>query len=1182
MNSELRLSLLGRLEVSRDGVPVEGFAHQKSLALLCYLAVTGCPHTRASLAGLLWGETTEANALAGLRKALADLRKQVAPHLTITRQQVAFNREQPHWLDVQAFEQQVNELEAQAGAMMPTGMVMPAEATALVAAVDLYQGEFLAGFHVRRAPAFEEWVLLQRERLRLAALRALHVLASHCMAQGVYPQVIAYTERILALEPCQEEAHRQMMSALALNGQREAALRQYQACHRALAEELGIAPQEETTGLYQRIRDGDSMPSLVAATQQSLPRPTIPLIGREREVAEITARLRDPDCRLLTLVGPGGSGKTRLVQEVAATLPARPDARPGDPDEVYMVSLAPLRSAESLVPAIAHGIGFLFSQESDPRHQLLDYLRQKRLLLILDNFEHLLAPPLSPPQNGGEDTGSPPQGGGEDDGFPPRETGGMKGGARLVSDILAAAPGIKILVTSRARLNLQAEHLYPLAGMDCPAFTPGPSPENRRGESEGAAPFENGAQYGAVQLFLWSARRVRPDLELTADDLTHVARICRLVEGIPLAILLAASWARMLTPAEIAIQLAGAVTGATAGPLDFLETDWGDISARQRSMRAVFDHSWNLLDEREREVLATLSVFSGGFTHETAYQVSGGSLRELMALVDQSLLHRTATGRYEMHELLRQYTSEKLAASPSLSEKAHRRHSATYADKLQAWAADLKSSRQIVALEEMDVEIANARAAWDWMTHQGDLAQINRAMEGLCLFYEWRVRYAEGESACRAVVQYLSSSTLPAQDWRKEEAATRIQAKALIWQSVFSDPEHAGQHLQACLALLDDPELAGEDTRAERAFALYRRAMALGGTDHEQAQRLLEQSIALYQSLDDRWRMANALDSLGTIVWDRAAYDEAKQSHEKSLAIHRELGDQRGVACSLGRLGTLALLQGQIEGERLVRESIAIYQEIGDRVSMAHGLYIAGMALMTLGAFDEAHALLGENVAVFKGMGARSETADVMQSCAKVHLGRYEQGRAQAEGGLSVAREIGDSLNAGFALIVLGWEALAREAYAEAKTRFWESADACQSAGHQDMSSWALAFLGYADRGLGQVVQAGTNLCQALQTAIGIQSFSGLVFTLGGIVLLLIDLNQEERAVELYALASRHPAVGNSRWFADVVGQPIAAVAANLPPDVVAAAEERGRARDLEATMAELLADLKDGSLQAP
>ncbi len=1140
MDDELRLTLLGRVETTRDGVPVTGFAYKKSLALLCYLAVTGRPHTREALAGLLWGETTEANARAGLRRTLADLRRLVAPHLAITRRQVGFDRTRPYWLDVQVFERQVGQaLEARER----HDALTDEDAAALAVSVELYRGDFMAGFHVRHALAFEDWVLLERERLRLLALRTLHTLAAHYTARGAYGEGIAYTDRLLTMAPEQEEAQRQMMSLLALSGQQGAALRQYKTSRRVLAEEWGIEPEEETTTLYERIRDGDESVSRAQAPRHNLPASVIPLVGRETELAEIVVRLQDPACRLLTLIGPGGSGKTHLALETANLL-----ARAGRfanvfRDSVYWVSLASLDSTRAIVPAIAQSLGFFFHAESDPDRQLLDYVRQKNLLLVMDNFEHLISPPSAPPKSG------------------------KRGGADLVNDILKAASGLKILVTSRTRLNLQSEHLFSVVGMDYPA--PTPSPENERSKSEDVA------QYSAVQLFLSGVRRVQPNLELTTDDLADVARICRLAEGMPLAILLAAGWTRLLAPAEIAVQLSGETadsTGDVGRGLDLLETDWRDIPARQRSMRDVFDHSWSLLTEQEREVLAALSVFRGGFTHKAAQQVGAVSLRELMVLMDQSLLQRVSLGRYGMHELLCQYAGERVE-----TDEIHDRHSAYFAARLQEWAAQLKSERQQAALAEMEVEITNVRAAWDWAVARGEVARVDQALEGLCLFYEWRKRYPEGESACRAVVRRFTSSTPLAQEGRKVQV-DRVQAKALAWESCFL-PEHAGQRLQESLALLDDSALAEQDTRAERAFALHRFAIVVAQTDHERAERLGEQSIALYQALEDRWGMAKALNTLGEVLWDRAAYDEAKQLHEKSLAIHRALGDQRGVASSLGRLGTLALLQGQQEGEGLVRESIAIYQEIGDHVSMAHGFYVASLALIMLGAYGEAHSLLDENLTLAKDVGSRSNMADVLQSDVKVHLGRYEQGRAQAEDGLSVAREIGDSLNIGFALIVLGWEALVRasqdrEAYAEAQTLFRESADACRSVGQQDMLSSALAFLGYADRGLGQFARAKRHLLQALQIAIDVQSFVGLVFTLAGFALLLAGLDQKERAVELYALASRYPVVSNSRWFTDVVGRPIDAAAAALPPDVVAAAEEQGRARDLDATVAELLTEL--------
>jgi predicted ATPase/DNA-binding SARP family transcriptional activator len=797
MGNELQLTLLGKPGVTQDNTPVTGFAHRKSLALLYYLAVTGRPHSRESLAGLLWGESTEANARAGLRKSLADLRRLVAPHLTITRWEVAFNRARPYWLDVELFTRQAGEaMEARACEVALTDK----EADALASAVELYQGDFLEGFYVRRAPAFEEWALLERERLRLFALRALHILAAHYTARGAYAQGIAYTDRVLAMEPGQEEAHRQMMSLLALTGQRGAALRQYRICRRVLKEEWGLEPEEETTTLYKRISDRVHTYPHVRSPPHNLPTPPLPLIGRETEVSRVTASLRDPNCRLLTLLGPGGSGKTRLAIEVALQLAKEPCGafRHG----LYLISLAPLRSVEAIVGTVAQSLGFHFYEENNPRRQLLRHLRRKDMLLILDNFDHLL------------------------------------GGVDLVSDILKAAPCVKILATSRVRLNVQAEHLYPVGGLDTPAYLPPPLPISHSPSNFGVAeegwwplPFsalspaeEEGQpspprrateeeayadQYSAIQLFVPSAGRIRPDLELTPSDLDDVARICQLVEGMPLAILLAAAWMRILTPSEIAARLCDGTGDGTSGTgrnLDFLEADWRDVPGRQRSMRAVFDHSWNLLTGRERDVLAALSVFRGGFTHEAAYHVSGASLRELVALADQSLLdcvhprrmeftssqmeQRWVGGRYRLQELLRQYAEEKLCLSPVTAKRVRNRHSRYFAARLQEWAAALRSDRKQAALAEMDMEIMNAQAAWDWAVAQGKAARVYQMMEGLSLFHSLHGRSRGGESACQHAVGRLTSATPLAQRRGKGEV-DRIPAKTLEWQSSFSDPARA-------------------------------------------------------------------------------------------------------------------------------------------------------------------------------------------------------------------------------------------------------------------------------------------------------------------------------------------------------------------------------------------------------
>ena len=344
-----------------------------------------------------------------------------------------------------------------------------------------------------------------------------------------------------------------------------------------------------------------STPS-VDAPKHNLPPQVTPFVGRTAELGELARLLTDPGVRLLSIVGMGGMGKTRLALEAGMAQVGRFE------DGVYFVPLAPLQSADAIAPTIAGALGLALRKSDEPRQQLLDHLRHKTMLIILDNWEHLLACPAP----------------------------GRGDGVGLVSDIIRAATNVKVLATSRVRLSVQEEHLFHLAGMDFPDWeTPA-----------------DALEYSAVKLFLQSARRVRPGFELAADDLKYVARICRLAEGMPLGILLAAAWVEMLTPQEIAAEMPRS--------LDFMATELRDVPERQRSIRAVFDYAWNSLAQREREVFRAMSVFRGGFTREAAQQVTGAGLRELMGLATKSLLHRAPTGRYEMHELLRQYGDEKL------------------------------------------------------------------------------------------------------------------------------------------------------------------------------------------------------------------------------------------------------------------------------------------------------------------------------------------------------------------------------------------------------------------------------------------------------------------------------------------------------------------------------------------
>jgi DNA-binding SARP family transcriptional activator/predicted ATPase len=636
MPGELQLALLGKPRLCLDGVSAGKFVFNKSMALLAYLATTGRPHTREALAGLLWGEMPNENARANLRKIVADLRQMVGEHVEITRHTVALNCDAPHWLDIDVFLAKLQGVRAD----VDTGTLNEYEVRLLNEAVALYIGDYLEGFYVRDAPDFEEWLIVQRERLRQLAVMALHTLARYHTARGSYAAGIDCTSRLLALEPWHEEFHQQMMLLLALSGQRSAALRQYEVCRQMLAKEMGAEPAAETVQLYQRLRSGKVAPRLPPTNPpNNLAAPVTPFVGREAEVAATTARLQDPECRLLTLVGIPGAGKSRLAMQIAGYL------FNVFPDGVYAVALSPLVSGEGLSLAILQALGLPPEPPADFRSQLLDHLRSRRLLLVLDDLGNL------------------------------PET------VDFLLEVLQRAPKIKFLVTAGARLGLPGEWVQPVQGLATPVNA---GPEDPDG-------------YAAGRLFLASARRVHPDFAVEPADWPSVAHICRTLDGLPLALELAASWVRILPMAELVEEI--------GNDLDIVATTSTTLPERQRSLLAVFEYAWGQLERPEQELFLRLAVFQGGFSRRAAEEVAGADLRSLAALVDRCLLQVSAFGRWQMYEFLRQYGCAKLAQDPDQERTALDRHCAYFAADLQ---------QRVALLDELRVEMRNIQAACLW------------------------------------------------------------------------------------------------------------------------------------------------------------------------------------------------------------------------------------------------------------------------------------------------------------------------------------------------------------------------------------------------------------------------------------------------------------------------------------
>jgi DNA-binding SARP family transcriptional activator len=482
MNAKaLKLHLLGHPLIELNGEPVDGFVSEKAVALLGYLAVqaaakpdgfaAGGSLARERLAGLFWGDMPTGRAKANLRMAIYNLQQLLPGFLQVTRLNVAFNRAMDYWLDVEQFEKQL--------AAGPHSIPHPIEPLKLTLA--LYRGEFMQGIYPGGSPELEEWLLVERERLRQLALEGFQRYAAGLMDAGQYAQAARALRRLLRLEPWQESAHQQLMLALARSGDYTAALAQYETCRRLLAEELSVEPMLETTRLYERIRAARDLPF-----RHNLPSQATTFIGREAALQELTRLLSDPSRRLVTITGPGGAGKSRLALQAAAGLTG------AFLHGVYLVPLASLASGEHLSLAVGNGLGYPFTGKEHPKQQLLRYLQEKELLLVLDNCEHL--PEV----------------------------------ADFADEILRTAPQAKILATSRERLDLVEEWLFDLDGLDYPADETGQDWQN----------------YSAPQLFIESVRRLQKGYAPAPDDWPDIVRICQLVEGLPLGIELAAACTR--------------------------------------------------------------------------------------------------------------------------------------------------------------------------------------------------------------------------------------------------------------------------------------------------------------------------------------------------------------------------------------------------------------------------------------------------------------------------------------------------------------------------------------------------------------------------------------------------------------------------------------------------------------
>ncbi|GAB4421179.1 MAG: BTAD domain-containing putative transcriptional regulator [Anaerolineae bacterium] len=1095
MSSLFRLQLLGPIHLDRDGESTHGFKSRKALALLGYLAAEDRPVSRSYLAELFWPDQTESRGRNNLSQALHNILSLWPGCLEANYYTLQFHYLPSTWLDLKVF----SELTAQG------------EVNAWVMAAGLYRGDFMAGISLDDCPEFEQWLRLEQENWRQRVVQVLRNLITHYTSQSEPEQAIQFISRLLDIDPGEEEAHRQKMMLLAQSGQRSAAMAQFEICCRYLAEELGVEPTKETVQVYEQIRSGDlkheaqipagqgslppAMPTPVPFVYNNLPAQSTSFIGREKELALIEQYLTNPACRLLTIIGLGGIGKTRLALQAAA---ASNNFRQG----VCFIALSSTSSTEFLISSMANALNFPLYGRGDPKTQLINYLSDKEMLLVLDNFEHLIP------------------------------------GASLLGEILQRAPQLKMLVTSRERLGLREEWILDLQGLAFP-------------ESEDIALLEN---YSAVQLFLQRAQQVQADFWLRFLDKSAVARICRLVEGLPLGIELAAAWTRTFSCQEIAVEI--------EKNYDFLTTSLQNIPQRHRSLPAVFEHSWGLLSEEERSVFRQLSVFWGGFSRKSAEQVVGASAFLLSALVDKSLLRRTDTDRYCIHELLRQYGAKKLAENPEEKKRVKDRHCSHYAEFLQEQETRLKKGQQKETLEAISLEIDNLRAGWYWAVATRREEDFEKYREGLFLVHNMQSWFQEGEAVFRHAAAILRRAREKAgSDRQIDKMLGHVLARQGVFCASLGQYDQARAIRQEGLAIFQDVAL-----RQDAPLSLnYLGAIAWALGEYVEARQLCQEGLVIAEKMGDRWKQALILQYLGMIAISLGEYVDAQAIARRGLVIFREFGYRSGIAFSLNLLGIATHNLGEYrQARQFCQEGLKIAREIGDRWEEALSLEYLGMIAISLGAYDEAKAMAQKSLAIFREFGYRSGVAFCLNLLGTVarSLSEYSQAQRLYQEVLQTCQALGYSLGVAMTSYYLGHTAYLLGEHREARRLLTDSLTLARKLTYQRGITQSLHTLGSVAYALGELNEAKEYLFEALKSTQEIHAVPIVLDILTDFAQLFVGEGRAEQALELLTFPLQHPA--SKQETRDRAGQLWAELTAQMPGQLPTAAQERVKVNGLD------------------
>jgi len=850
----LEINTLSSPEIVIGDEKVVNFVSRKSLALVIYLALNPGNRSRDELADLLWSDRSQERATGNLRVVLSDVRKKIGDYLFIDRHSVSIRTGEDIWVDVNQL------LEA-------------IENNNLDLAVSLYKGDFLDSFYLRGASRFENWQVIEREKIRLELVDGLSEAVHLSLKAAKSKEAIKYLVHLTTLEPLLESAHRQLMQVYFENGEMSLALRQFEICKQALHEELSVTPAEETMNLYAHIAEHRYPGKLVSSIPHNLLNFKTPFIGQKGKTFELVEILSNPEDRHLSLVGPGGYGKSRLAIHLAKKCLEQ------FPDGVFLVPLQSLEENSEIPVAIADAIGFIHQTEKDIKVELLDYLRSRRTLLILDNFEHLLA------------------------------------GARLVSEILTATDKVKIITTSRQKLNLKVETTYLLHGMDYPV-----GEELETGITELK-------RFDAIELFIKSALRTSPSFKPKNEDIETITRICQLVDGMPLAIELAAGWVSVLSPRDIEAEI-------NKG-FGFLEGKLQDVEARHSSLQAVAEGSWEMLTDAEKAVFKKLSIFKGPFRRRAAEKIAGAKINDLLSLSNKSFLQKDSEGLLRTHEWLRQFAESGLRKSKTEYSETLVSFSSYYTHQLseswwEAWSGEcqnlwlewrnISEAMVIAARTGIFKLLGKALVSYTFAASTtGDLNESNLLLSKIVAEFERREISDDERQTyvlCLAFHAYFLDSQNRAEQAIKtyERVKKLIQGHGPVWEYAWARVmENVSNHSSDWERLCENAKCAlkiFEELKDEFAVTFVTNLLAndsFGDTKINYCKKALTNARKYNGTRDLAW----SLMELGKFETDQGNFKKAEEFLTEAFSHYISIQFPHGMVRVSRFMGVLALKQGK-------------------------------------------------------------------------------------------------------------------------------------------------------------------------------------------------------------------------------------------------------------------------------